>query len=165
MGGVPPRSRPPGAKRGRKNAEGAATDGPRAEVRGGGRCTNSVSRHDEPARRDRTFSLAARDAGGCGPRRAGRRGDWVSGVSVQSGATNAHGVGDAGRDSFRGAYDAVALTNNVLVPTRLNVRETLVNGKASLLYKPTANSSVYGMVASAKQPPGANFTASTSASP
>jgi catecholate siderophore receptor len=67
-------------------------------------------------------------------------------------------------DRFRGAYDAVALTNNVLVPTRLNVSETLVNGKASLLYKPTANSSVYGMVATSKQPPGANFTASTSAS-
>lgn len=67
-------------------------------------------------------------------------------------------------DRFRGAYNAVALTNNVLVPTRLNVAETLVNGKASLLYKPTANSSVYGMVASSKQPPGANLAASTSAS-
>ncbi|VXC73613.1 catecholate siderophore receptor Fiu [Massilia sp. 9I] len=67
-------------------------------------------------------------------------------------------------DRFRGAYNAVALTNNMLVPTRLNVRETLVNGKASLLYKPSANSSVYGMVASSKQPPGANFTTSTSAS-
>ncbi len=67
-------------------------------------------------------------------------------------------------DRFRGAYNAVALTNNVLVPTRMNVGETLVNGKASLLYKPTANSSVYGLVATSKQPPGANFTASSSAS-
>jgi len=67
-------------------------------------------------------------------------------------------------DRFRGTYNAVALTNNVLVPTRITVGETLVNGKASLLYKPTANSSVYGMVATSKQPPGANFTASTSAS-
>ncbi|MCC2970539.1 catecholate siderophore receptor Fiu [Massilia sp. IC2-476] len=67
-------------------------------------------------------------------------------------------------DRFRGVFDAVTLTNNVLVPARLNVNKTLVNGKASLLYKPTANSSVYGMVATSKQPPGANFTASSSAS-
>jgi catecholate siderophore receptor len=67
-------------------------------------------------------------------------------------------------DRFRGTYNAVALTNNVLVPTRFNVGKTLVNGKASLLYKPTANSSVYGMVASSKQPPGAAFTVSGSAS-
>jgi len=67
-------------------------------------------------------------------------------------------------DRFRGVYNTVALTNNVLVPTRINVGKTLVNGKASLLYKPTANSSVYGLVASSKQPPGANFSASTSAS-
>ena len=63
-------------------------------------------------------------------------------------------------DRFRGTYNAVALTNNVLVPTRFNVGKTLVNGKASLLYKPTPNSSVYGMVASSKQPPGAAFTVS-----
>ncbi|MGH8855658.1 MAG: catecholate siderophore receptor Fiu [Telluria sp.] len=63
-------------------------------------------------------------------------------------------------DRFRGAYDLVALTNNVLVPTRFNVGETLVNGKASLLYKPTTNSSVYAMVASSKQPPGASFAVS-----
>lgn len=67
-------------------------------------------------------------------------------------------------DRFRGVYDAVTLTNNVLVPARLSVSKTLVNGKASLLYKPTTNSSVYGMVATSKQPPGANFTASSSAS-
>jgi len=66
-------------------------------------------------------------------------------------------------DRYRGDYNAVALSNNVLVPTRINVGKTLVNGKASLLYKPTANSSVYGMVASSKQPPGANFTASNNA--
>ncbi len=66
-------------------------------------------------------------------------------------------------DRFRGVYNAVALTNNVLVPTRINVGKTLVNGKASLLYKPTQASSVYGLIASSKQPPGANFSASTSA--
>ena len=67
-------------------------------------------------------------------------------------------------DRFRGAYDAVALTNNVLVANRFNIGKTLVNGKASLLYKPTVNSSVYGMVASSKQPPGAAFTVSGNAS-
>lgn len=66
-------------------------------------------------------------------------------------------------DRFRGAYDAVALSNNALVTTRFNVAKTLVNGKASLLYKPSADSSVYGMVASSKQPPGANFTVSGNA--
>ncbi|CAN7281237.1 catecholate siderophore receptor Fiu [Massilia sp. LjRoot122] len=63
-------------------------------------------------------------------------------------------------DRFRGDYNVVALTNNVLVPTRFSVGRTLVNGKASLLYKPSTNSSVYAMVASSKQPPGANLTVS-----
>lgn len=63
-------------------------------------------------------------------------------------------------DRFRGDYNVVALTNNVLVPTRFSVGKTFVNGKASLLYKPSTTSSVYAMVASSKQPPGANFTVS-----
>ncbi|SFC95296.1 catecholate siderophore receptor Fiu [Massilia yuzhufengensis] len=66
-------------------------------------------------------------------------------------------------DRFRGAYNVVALTNNVLVPTRFNVGKTLVNGKASILYKPTKDSSVYAMVASSKQPPGASFAVSGNA--
>jgi len=66
-------------------------------------------------------------------------------------------------DHFRGDYSVVALTNNVLTPTRFKVGENLVNGKLSALYKPTANSSVYAMVASSKQPPGGNFTVSGSA--
>jgi len=66
-------------------------------------------------------------------------------------------------DHFRGDYSVVALTNNVLTPTRFKVGDNLVNGKLSALYKPTANSSVYAMVASSKQPPGGNFTASGSA--
>jgi len=63
-------------------------------------------------------------------------------------------------ERYEGDYTVVALTNNVLVPTHFTVADTLVNGKASLLYKPTADSSVYAMVASSKQPPGANFTVS-----
>ncbi len=63
-------------------------------------------------------------------------------------------------DHYSGDYTVVALTNNVLVPTRFSVGDTLVNGKASLLYKPTTNSSVYAMVASSKLPPGSSFTVS-----
>jgi catecholate siderophore receptor len=63
-------------------------------------------------------------------------------------------------DRFNGDYTVVALTNNVLVPTHFSVGDTLVNGKASILYKPSANSSVYAMAASSKLPPGASFTVS-----
>ena len=68
-------------------------------------------------------------------------------------------------DHFSGDYTAVAATivNNVttaLVPTHFKVGDTLVNGKLSVLYKPTANSSVYAMAASSKQPPGSSFTVS-----
>ena len=63
-------------------------------------------------------------------------------------------------ERYEGDYTVVALTNNVLVPAHFTVSDTLVNGKASLLYKPSANSSVYAMVASSRQPPGANFTVS-----
>lgn len=67
-------------------------------------------------------------------------------------------------DRFRGDYNVVALNNSTnvptLVPTRFSVSDTLVNGKASLLYKPSPNSSVYAMVASSKLPPGSNFAVS-----
>ena len=68
-------------------------------------------------------------------------------------------------DRYSGDYTAVAATivNNVttaLTPTHFKVGDTLVNGKLSVLYKPTANSSVYAMAASSKQPPGASFTVS-----
>jgi len=66
-------------------------------------------------------------------------------------------------DHFRADYSTVALTNNVLVANRFKVGDNLVNGKLSALYKPTANSSVYAMVASSKQPPGGNFTVSGNA--
>ena len=63
-------------------------------------------------------------------------------------------------DHFSGDYTVVALTNNVLVPTHFTVGDKLVNGKLSALYKPTANSSIYAMAASSKQPPGASFVVS-----
>lgn len=66
-------------------------------------------------------------------------------------------------DHFRGDYSVIALTNNALTATRYKVGDNLVNGKLSALYKPTANSSVYAMVASSKQPPGSNFTVSGNA--
>ncbi len=66
-------------------------------------------------------------------------------------------------DHFNGDYSVVALTNNVLVPTHFTVGDTLVNGKLSALFKPTANSSIYAMAASSKQPPGASFTVSGNA--
>jgi catecholate siderophore receptor len=66
-------------------------------------------------------------------------------------------------ERYEGDYTVVALTNNVLVPTHFTVKDTLVNGKISALYKPTANSSVYAMVASSRQPPGASFTVSGNA--
>lgn len=63
-------------------------------------------------------------------------------------------------DRFRGDYNVVALKDKVLVPTRYSIADTLVNGKASLLYKPSAHSSVYALVASSKFPPGSNFVVS-----
>jgi len=70
-------------------------------------------------------------------------------------------------DHFNGDYTVVALTtgvaNPVLAPTHFTVGDTLVNGKVSGLFKPTANSSIYAMAASSKQPPGASFTVSGNA--
>lgn len=75
-------------------------------------------------------------------------------------------------DRYSNNYNAVALSTatanptlpvGTLVPTSLSVADTLVNGKLSALYKPSAASSVYAMVASSKLPPGANFTLSGSA--
>ncbi|MES2259403.1 MAG: catecholate siderophore receptor Fiu [Pseudomonadota bacterium] len=58
-----------------------------------------------------------------------------------------------------------ATSTSVLVPVNLDLSDTLVNGKLSVLFKPTADSSVYATVANSKQPPGgATFTLSTSVS-
>jgi catecholate siderophore receptor len=68
-------------------------------------------------------------------------------------------------DHYNLDYIATTLTNNVFVPTVLSDSDTLTTGKLSVLYKPTANSSVYATIASSKQPPGgATFSLSTAAS-
>lgn len=51
-----------------------------------------------------------------------------------------------------------------LLATSLTASDNLLNGKLSALYKPTADSSVYGLVATSKAPPGGNtFTLSSAA--
>ncbi|WEF31658.1 catecholate siderophore receptor Fiu [Pseudoduganella chitinolytica] len=51
-----------------------------------------------------------------------------------------------------------------LTSTTLTSKETLVNGKLSVLFKPTPDSSVYATVATSQQPPGGNaFSLSASA--
>jgi catecholate siderophore receptor len=76
-------------------------------------------------------------------------------------------------DRFDIDYDSIALSTaaanptlpvGTLVPTHLEVSDHVVSGKLSALYKPTSNSSVYALWANSKQPPGSNFTLSTSAS-
>jgi catecholate siderophore receptor len=76
-------------------------------------------------------------------------------------------------DHFNIDYRGVTLTTaatpalpviGTAVPTSLTTSDTLFTGKVSLLYKPTKDSSVYGLYASSKQPPGgSNFTLSTAA--
>lgn len=50
------------------------------------------------------------------------------------------------------------------VRARLGIDGNLTNGKLSALYKPTPDSSVYGLIATSKLPPGGSFTLSTAAS-
>ncbi|WP_338767828.1 catecholate siderophore receptor Fiu [Massilia sp. METH4] len=68
-------------------------------------------------------------------------------------------------DHYSLDYMATTLANNVFVPTVLSDSDTLTTGKLSVLYKPTANSSVYATVASSKAPPGVlSFSLSSAAS-
>ena len=77
-------------------------------------------------------------------------------------------------DHYNTTYHGAALSTastypnlpvGTLVASNLQLADTLVNGKLSALYKPSATSSVYAMVASSKQPPGgSNFALSTTAS-
>jgi catecholate siderophore receptor len=63
-------------------------------------------------------------------------------------------------DHYSTRYDATALnaTSGVLTPTNLKLSDNLVSGKLGLVYKPTANSSIYAAYGTAAQPPGgANF--------
>lgn len=84
---------------------------------------------------------------------------WLFGASVRV-------------DHFDTTYDAVALSTAVAnpalpvgtpVPTHVELTDSLVSGKLSLLYKPSANTSVYALWANSRQPPGSNLALSTSA--
>jgi catecholate siderophore receptor len=77
-------------------------------------------------------------------------------------------------DHYSTTYNAVAVQAaatpqvipvGTLVGSAIEASDNLANGKLSALYKPTADSSVYALVATSKAPPGsANFALSTSAS-
>lgn len=79
-------------------------------------------------------------------------------------------------DHYSTDYNAVALQATVTppavqplppgtrIPTSLKKSDNLINGKLSALYKITPESSVYGLVATSKSPPGGtNFTLSAAA--
>ncbi|NRR34374.1 catecholate siderophore receptor Fiu [Oxalobacteraceae bacterium] len=73
-------------------------------------------------------------------------------------------------DHFKTDFDgktytaATATAPEKLTPAKMELSDTLVNGKLSALYKPTADSSVYALLASSKMPPGSNnFALSTQA--
>lgn len=75
-------------------------------------------------------------------------------------------------DHFDMSYNSMTLSTarshpdlpvGSMVATALDLKDTLVNGKVSALYKPTPESSVYALVATSKQPPGTNLVLSTSA--
>jgi catecholate siderophore receptor len=75
-------------------------------------------------------------------------------------------------DRYNTSYSALtALTTatptqpvGTLVPTKLDASDTLVNGKLSVLYKPTKDGSVYALVATSRLPPGgATFALSAAA--
>ena len=69
-------------------------------------------------------------------------------------------------DHYTTDYDSIALQAAVTppavqplpvgtrIPTSLTKSDNLINGKLSALYKPTPESSVYGLVATSKSPPG-----------
>jgi catecholate siderophore receptor len=79
-------------------------------------------------------------------------------------------------DHYNTTYNAITLQAAVaagqpqvipvgtLLGSSIDAGDNLVNGKLSVAYKPTANSSVYGLVASSKSPPGGTtFTLSSAA--
>ncbi|MYM80585.1 catecholate siderophore receptor Fiu [Duganella sp. FT50W] len=76
-------------------------------------------------------------------------------------------------DHYNTTYNAIAVQAaatpqlipvGTLVGSSIEASDNLVNGKLSALYKPTADSSVYALVASSKAPPGsANFALSAAA--
>jgi catecholate siderophore receptor len=83
---------------------------------------------------------------------------WLFGASVRV-------------DHFDTEYDAVTLSTaaanptlpvGTQLPTHIELSDHLFNGKLSVLYKPTENSSVYALWANSKQPPGSNLALSGS---
>jgi len=70
-------------------------------------------------------------------------------------------------DHYSTTYNATALTlartgngpqTSTITPTNLKLSDNLLSGKIGLVYKPTANSSIYAAYGTAAQPPGgANF--------
>ena len=89
-----------------------------------------------------------------------RLGDqWIFNAGVRADHFNI----DYNATSLSTATSHPALPVGTLVPSSLDVNDTLFNGKLSALYKPTADSSVYALVATSKQPPGSNLVLSGSA--
>jgi catecholate siderophore receptor len=89
--------------------------------------------------------------------------DWIinAGVRLDHYNTTYNGI------TVQGAVTAPApqlIPVGTLLGTSIDAGDTLVNGKLSVAYKPTADSSVYGLVASSKSPPGGTtFTLSSAA--
>jgi len=85
---------------------------------------------------------------------------WIvnGGVRVDHYNTSYNGV------TVQAAATPQVIPVGALVPTALESGGNLVNGKLSVAYKPTADSSVYALVASSKSPPGGTtFTLSSAA--
>ena len=85
---------------------------------------------------------------------------WIinGGVRVDHYNTTFNGV------TLQGTATPQTLPVGTPIPTALDLSDNLFNGKLSVLYKPTKDSSVYGVVATSKAPPGNNnFALSTSA--
>jgi catecholate siderophore receptor len=75
---------------------------------------------------------------------------WLFGVSARV-------------DHFDTAYDALPAVGAATAPVHLELTDSLVSGKASLLYKPTDYASVYALWANSRQPPGSSLTLSAGA--
>ncbi|MFA9218685.1 MAG: catecholate siderophore receptor Fiu, partial [Sphingomonadaceae bacterium] len=88
---------------------------------------------------------------------------WIlnGGVRVDHYNTRYHGI------TLQTAVAAPApqpLPVGTPIPVALGASDNLLNGKLSLLYKPSTDSSIYGLIASSKAPPGGNtFTLSSAA--
>ncbi|MCU6500890.1 catecholate siderophore receptor Fiu [Rugamonas sp. A1-17] len=85
---------------------------------------------------------------------------WIfnAGVRLDHYNTSYNGV------TVQGAATPQTIPVGTLLANSLTASDNLLNGKLSALYKPTADSSVYALVATSKAPPGGtNFTLSSAA--